>query len=61
MRASIAGVMRLLVYLAAITEQNSYKKETKAWIKSLERDTQSLSTYVHFLSNTITFLLDTVA
>ncbi|WP_275575551.1 CorA family divalent cation transporter, partial [Stenotrophomonas maltophilia] len=41
-------------------EQNSYKKETKAWIKSLERDTQSLSTYVDFLSNKITFLLDTV-
>ncbi|MCT6838508.1 MAG: hypothetical protein M3036_12760, partial [Bifidobacteriales bacterium] len=38
-RESIAGVSRLLVYLAAITEQNSYKKETKAWIKSLERDT----------------------
>lgn len=59
-RESIAGVSRLLVYLAAITEQNSYKKETKAWIKSLERDTQSLSTYVDFLSNKITFLLDTV-
>ncbi|MGN8019912.1 magnesium/cobalt transporter CorA [Phyllobacterium sp. 22229] len=59
-RESIAGVSRLLVYMAAITEQNSYKKETKAWIKSLERDTQSLSTYVDFLSNKITFLLDTV-
>ncbi|QND52325.1 magnesium/cobalt transporter CorA [Phyllobacterium sp. 628] len=59
-RESIAGVNRLLVYLAAITEQNSYKKETRAWIKSLERDTQSLSTYVDFLSNKITFLLDTV-
>jgi magnesium transporter len=59
-RESIAGVSRLLVYLAAITEQNTYKKETRAWIKSLERDTQSLSTYVDFLSNKITFLLDTV-
>lgn len=59
-RESIAGVSRLLVYLTAITDQNTYKKETRAWIKSLERDTQSLSTYVDFLSNKITFLLDTV-
>ena len=36
------------------------KKDTRAWIKSLERDTQSLSTYVDFLSNKVTFLLDTV-
>ncbi|MCX8281318.1 magnesium transporter CorA family protein [Phyllobacterium sp. 0TCS1.6C] len=59
-RESTAGVSRLLVYMTAITDQNSYKKETRAWIKSLERDTQSLSTYVDFLSNKITFLLDTV-
>lgn len=59
-RESIAGVSRLLVYMTAITEQNTSKKETRAWIKSLERDTQSLSTYVDFLSNKITFLLDTV-
>lgn len=59
-RESIAGVNRLLVYLTAITDQNAYKKETRAWIKSLERDTQSLSTYIDFLSNKITFLLDTV-
>jgi magnesium transporter len=59
-RESIAGVSRLLVYMAAITDQTTYKKETRAWIKSLERDTQSLSTYVDFLSNKITFLLDTV-
>ncbi|MBZ9654311.1 magnesium transporter CorA family protein [Phyllobacterium lublinensis] len=59
-RESIAGVSRLLVYLAAISDQTSTKKETRAWIKSLERDTQSLSTYVDFLSNKITFLLDTV-
>jgi magnesium transporter len=29
-------------------------------MKSLERDTQSLNAYVDFLSNKITFLLDTV-
>ncbi|PSH70600.1 magnesium transporter CorA [Phyllobacterium brassicacearum] len=59
-RESIAGVSRLLVYMAAMTEQNVNKKETRAWIKSLERDTQSLGAYVDFLSNKITFLLDTV-
>ncbi len=59
-RESIAGVSRLLVYMAAMAEQNVNKKETRAWIKSLERDTQSLGAYVDFLSNKITFLLDTV-
>ncbi|ATU92396.1 magnesium transporter CorA family protein [Phyllobacterium zundukense] len=58
-RESIAGVSRLLVYTAAIPDEN-VKKDARAWIKSLERDTQSLSTYVDFLSNKVTFLLDTV-
>jgi magnesium transporter len=59
-RESIAGVSRLLVYTAAIPEEALNKKDTRATIKSLERDTQSLSTYVDFLSNKVTFLLDTV-
>ncbi len=59
-RESIAGVSRLLVYMTAFTAQEPYKKDTRGWIKSLERDTQSLSTYVDFLSNKVTFLLDTV-
>jgi len=59
-RESITGVSRLLVYLTAYTDQQPNKKDTRGWVKSLERDTQSLSTYVDFLSNKVTFLLDTV-
>ncbi|SDP71790.1 magnesium transporter [Phyllobacterium sp. YR620] len=59
-RESITGVSRLLVYMTAFTNQEPYKKDTRGWIKSLERDTQSLSAYVDFLSNKVTFLLDTV-
>ncbi|MEK1889867.1 MAG: magnesium transporter CorA family protein [Phyllobacterium sp.] len=59
-RESITGISRLLVYMTAFTNQEPYKKDTRGWIKSLERDTQSLSTYVDFLSNKVTFLLDTV-
>ncbi len=59
-RKASLGVSRLLVYTAAIPEETLSKKDIRATIKSLERDTQSLSTSVDFLSNKVTFLLDTV-
>ena len=59
-RESLAGVNRMLVYLSAGATNGKTNKETRAWMKSLERDTQSLNAYVDFLSNKITFLLDTV-
>ena len=59
-RESITGVSRLLVYITAYSEQQLNRKDIRGWIKSLERDAQSLSTYVDFLSNKVTFLLDTV-
>lgn len=59
-RESLAGVNRMLVYLSAGVTNGKTNKETRAWTKSLERDTQSLNAYVDFLSNKITFLLDTV-
>lgn len=58
-RESLAGLSRMLVYLSA-NAPLSAKKETRAWIKSLERDAQSLAAYVDFLSNKVTFLLDTI-
>lgn len=60
-RESLAGVNRMLAYLSTgSTDDKTLGKETEAWMKSLERDTQSLNNYVDFLSNKITFLLDTV-
>lgn len=59
-RESLAGISRMLVYLSAGTINGKTIKESRAWMKSLERDTQSLNDYVGFLSNKITFLLDTV-
>lgn len=60
MRESLAGVSRMLVYLSAINSPVATKKDTRSWIKSLERDAQSLVAYVDFLSNKVTFLLDTI-
>jgi magnesium transporter len=59
-RESLAGINRMLVYLSAGAVNGKGSKESRAWMKSLERDTQSLNDYVGFLSNKITFLLDTV-
>ncbi|MGH6763046.1 MAG: magnesium transporter CorA family protein [Phyllobacterium sp.] len=59
-RESLAGIGRALVYLTAMQNEQAPGKEKRAWIKSLERDTQSLEAYVDFLSNKITFLLDTI-
>ncbi|WP_159590296.1 magnesium transporter CorA family protein [Chelativorans xinjiangense] len=58
-RESLSGISRLLAYVQVAAEAEP-RKETRTWIKSLERDTQSLENYVDFLSNKITFLLDTV-
>ncbi|MBV2142610.1 magnesium transporter CorA family protein [Falsochrobactrum sp. TDYN1] len=59
-RESLAGLSRMLVYLSAINSPVATKKDTRSWIKSLERDAQSLTAYVDFLSNKVTFLLDTI-
>lgn len=60
MRESLSGLRRLLVYLTANNAPKSQAKETRAWLKTLERDTQSLENYVDFLNNKINFLLDTI-
>ncbi|ANG95447.1 MULTISPECIES: magnesium transporter CorA family protein [Brucella] len=60
MRESLAGISRMLVYLSAINSPVATKKDTRSWVKSLERDAQSLVAYVDFLSNKVTFLLDTI-
>ncbi|GGB08615.1 magnesium transport protein CorA [Brucella endophytica] len=59
-RESLAGIGRLLVYVTTNLPASGADKDKRAWIKSLERDAQSLENYVDFLSNKINFLLDTV-
>lgn len=59
-RESLAGLSRMLVYLSANTSAGGGRKETRTWVKSIERDVQSLTNYVDFLSNKVTFLLDTI-
>ncbi|PWL19060.1 magnesium transporter CorA [Falsochrobactrum shanghaiense] len=58
-RESLAGLSRMLVYISATNSPVATKKDTRSWIKSVERDAQSLTAYVDFLSNKVTFLLDT--
>lgn len=60
MRESLAGIRRLLVYITANTPPKTQEKDTRSWLKTLERDTQSLENYVDFLNNKINFLLDTI-
>jgi magnesium transporter len=59
-RESLAGINRLLVYVAANMKTGAASKTKTDWLQSLERDTASLENYVDFLSNKINFLLDTV-
>lgn len=59
-RESLSGLDRLIVYLEAGPDPKKVTKATSAWMKSIERDTKSLENYVDFLSNKITFLLDTI-
>lgn len=59
-RESLSGLDRLLLYLDVVRNPKSTSKELASRIKSIERDTRSLESYVDFLSNKSTFLLDTV-
>jgi len=59
-RESLSGIGRLLAYVTANMEGGPPRKELRNRITSLERDAQSLEHYVDFLSNKITFLLDTI-
>jgi len=59
-RESLAGLSRLLHYVEINGVADKGKSQQKAWLKSLERDVDSLSAHVGFLSDRISFLLDTV-
>lgn len=59
-RESLAGISRMLVYIQAMALTEKGKSQNRTWLKSLERDVESLGNHVSYLSDRTTFLLDTV-
>ncbi len=59
-RESLAGIGRLLAFVASAAENEKGKARHRSWLKSLERDVNSLNSHVSFLSDRTVFLLDTV-
>ena len=59
-RESLVSIGRLLLFLANEADGLRWPKETRAQIKGMQRDVQSLSDHATYLSNKITFLLDAV-
>jgi magnesium transporter len=57
-RESLVSIGRLLLFLANEAEGMRWQKDTRAQLKSMQRDIQSLSDHSAYLSNKITFLLD---
>lgn len=57
-RESLVSIGRLVLFLANEDEALRWSKEVRAQLKTMQRDTQSLSDHVTYLSNNITFLLD---
>jgi magnesium transporter len=59
-RESLVSIGRLLLFLANEADGLRWPKEMRAQIKGMQRDVQSLSDHVSYLSAKITFLLDAV-
>lgn len=57
-RESLVSIGRLVLFLANEDEALRWSKEIRAQLKTMQRDTQSLSDHATYLSNNITFLLD---
>ncbi|MFN3351605.1 magnesium transporter CorA family protein [Pseudorhodoplanes sp.] len=57
-RESLVSIGRLVLFLAHEDDGLRWPKETRAQLKTMQRDVQSLSDHTNFLSNKITFLLD---
>jgi magnesium transporter len=57
-RESQVSVGRLVLFLANEAENMRWPKDTRAQVKSMQRDVVSLSDHATYLSNKITFLLD---
>ena len=57
-RESLVSIGRLVLFLANEDEGMRWSKEMRAQLKTMQRDTQSLSDHTTYLTNSITFLLD---
>jgi magnesium transporter len=57
-RESLVSIGRLVLFLAHEDEGTRWSKEMRAQLKTMQRDTQSLSDHTTYLTNNITFLLD---
>jgi magnesium transporter len=57
-RESLVSIGRLLLYLANEADSMKWAKDTRAQLRGMQRDVQSLSDHAAYLSNKITFLLD---
>jgi magnesium transporter len=57
-RESLVSLGRLLLFLSNEIEQMKWDKESRALLKTMHRDVQSLSDHASYLSNKITFVLD---
>ena len=57
-RESLVSIGRLLLFLANEAEGLRWQKDTRAQLKSMQRDVGSLSDHATYLGNKITFLLD---
>jgi magnesium transporter len=57
-RESLVSIGRLLIFVANEAEGQRWAKEQRAQLKSMLRDSQSLTDHATYLGNNITFLLD---
>jgi magnesium transporter len=57
-RESLVSINRLLLFLANEADTMRWAKDTRAQLKSMQRDVGSLSDHATYLTNKVTFLLD---
>lgn len=57
-RESLVSIGRLLLFLANEADTMRWAKDTRAQLKSMQRDVVSLSDHATYLTNKVTFLLD---
>jgi magnesium transporter len=57
-RESLVSIGRLLLFLANEADTMRWAKDTRAQLKSMQRDVGSLSDHATYITNKVTFLLD---
>ena len=57
-RESLVSVGRLVLFIANESEDLKWPKESRAQLKSMQRDVTSLADHASYITNKVTFLLD---